>query len=75
MGELKARLAVLTTTEMAVIVSPGANEIEQMKKLGLDIESHRRRMNESQPALDERFKGHRGSAAPGLRVRMWLNRL
>ncbi len=54
--ELKARLQVLTTTDMAVIVSPGQNEIEQMKKLGLDIEPHRRRMNESEPALDERFK-------------------
>ncbi len=34
MTELKARLDVLTTTDMAVIVSPGQNEIEQMKKLG-----------------------------------------
>lgn len=54
--ELKARLDVLTTTDMALIVSPGQNEIEQMKKLGLDIEPHRRRMNESQPGLDEKFK-------------------
>ncbi len=54
--ELKARLQVLTTTDMAVIVSPGQNEIEQMKKLDLDIEPHRRRMNDSQPGLDERFK-------------------
>ncbi|HWI19541.1 MAG TPA: type I restriction endonuclease subunit R [Vicinamibacterales bacterium] len=53
---LKQRLAVLTETDMAVIVSPGQNEIEQMKKLGLDIEPHRRRMNDSQPALDEKFK-------------------
>ena len=53
---LRERLAVLSTTDMAVIVSPGQNEIEQMKKLGLDIEPHRRRMNESQPGLDERFK-------------------
>lgn len=53
---LRQRLEVLTTTDMAVIVSPGQNEIEQMKKLGLDIEPHRRRMNESQPGLDERFK-------------------
>lgn len=56
MAELKARLDVLTTTDMAVIVSPGQNEIEQMRKLGLDIEPHRRRMNESQPGLDEKFK-------------------
>ena len=55
-AELKTRLEVLTTTDMAVIVSPGQNEIEQMKKLGLDIEPHRKRMNESQPTLDQKFK-------------------
>ncbi len=53
---LRQRLEVLTTTDMAVIVSPGQNEIDQMKKLGIDIEPHRRRMNESQPGLDEKFK-------------------
>jgi type I restriction enzyme, R subunit len=53
---LTQRLDVLTTTDIAVIVSPGQNEIEQMKKLGLDIEPHRRRINESQPGLDEKFK-------------------
>ena len=55
-GRAEGALEVLTTTDMAVIVSPGQNEIEQMKKLGLDIEPHRRRMNESQPGLDEKFK-------------------
>ena len=53
---LTQRLDVLTTTDIAVIVSPGQNEIEQMKKLGLNIEQHRRRMNDSQPGLDEKFK-------------------
>ncbi len=53
---LRQRLEVLITTDMAVIVSPGQNEIEQMKKLGIDIEPHRKRMNESQPGLDEKFK-------------------
>ncbi|MFZ4483045.1 MAG: type I restriction endonuclease subunit R [Chthoniobacterales bacterium] len=52
--ELLRRLGVLQTTDMALIVSPGQNEIEQMKKLGLDIEPHRRRMNDE--ALDEKFK-------------------
>lgn len=56
MAELKQRLSVLTTTDMAVIVSPGQNEIQQMQKLGLDIKPHRKRMNESQPGLDEKFK-------------------
>ncbi len=59
-GELKQRLDVLTTTDMALIVSPGQNEIAQMQALGLDIEPHRRRMNESssggRPGLDEKFK-------------------
>jgi type I restriction enzyme R subunit len=55
-AELKQRLEMLKSTDMALIVSPGQNEIEKMQKLGLDIEPHRRRMNESQPGLDERFK-------------------
>ena len=55
-AELKQRLDVLVTTDMALIVSPGQNEIQQMQKLGLDIAPHRKRMYESQPALDERFK-------------------
>jgi len=54
--ELARRLEVLTTTDMALIVSPGQNEIQQMKQLGLDIEPHRKRMHESQPSLDEKFK-------------------
>jgi len=56
LAELKQRLSVLTSTDMAVIVSPGQNEIQQMQQLGLSIEPHRKRMNESQPGLDERFK-------------------
>jgi type I restriction enzyme R subunit len=72
MAELKARLAVLTTTDMAVIVSPGQNEIEQMKKLGLDIEPHRRRMNESQPGLDEKFKDTEDPLRLVFVCAMWL---
>ncbi len=53
---LLERLRVLTTTDMAVIVSPGQNEIQQMQARGLDIAPHRKRMNESQPPLDEKFK-------------------
>ena len=54
--ELQERMRVLQTTDMALIVSPGQNEIEQMRKHGLDIVPHRRRMVESQPGLDEKFK-------------------
>jgi type I restriction enzyme, R subunit len=52
--ELQQRLDVLTTTDMALIVSAGQNEVEQMKALGLDIVPHRQRMNAE--SLDERFK-------------------
>ena len=52
--ELQQRLATLRTTDMALVVSPGQNEIEQMKELGLDITPHRKRMNAE--ALDEKFK-------------------
>jgi type I restriction enzyme R subunit len=39
--DLRARLEVIRTTDMALIVSAGQNEIEQMKQLGLDIAPHR----------------------------------
>jgi len=69
---LTQRLEVLTTTDMAVIVSPGQNEIEHMKKLGLDIEPHRRRMNESQPGLDEKFKDTDDPLRLAFVCAMWL---
>ncbi len=52
--ELLDCLQVLQTTDMALVVSPGQNEIEQMNKLGLDIEPHRRRMHDED--LGEKFK-------------------
>jgi type I restriction enzyme R subunit len=72
MAELKQRLSVLTTTDMAVIVSPGQNEIQQMQKLGLDIEPHRKRMNESNPGLDEKFKDTDDPLRLAFVCAMWL---
>ncbi len=54
--ELAVLQETLATTDMALVVSPGQNEIERMKRLGLDIVPHRKRMNESEPRLDEKFK-------------------
>ena len=71
-AELKQRLDVLTSTDMAVIVSPGQNEIQAMHKLGLDIEPHRRRMNESQPGLDEKFKDTEDPLRLVFVCAMWL---
>ena len=54
--ELRQRLHILTSTDMAVIVSAAQNEIADMAALGLDIEPHRRRLTTSEPPLDQRFK-------------------
>jgi type I restriction enzyme, R subunit len=71
-AELNRRMEVLSTTDMALIVSPGQNEIAQMKALGLDIEPHRKRMNESDPALDERFKDADDPLRMVFLCAMWL---
>jgi len=67
---LRQRLEVLQSTDMALIVSPGQNEIEQMKKLGLDIVPHRKRMND-QP-LDEKFKDPKDPLRLVFLCAMWL---
>src|SRR5207249_5836589 len=68
--ELLDRLRVLQTTDMALIVSPGQNEIEQMRKHGLDIVPHRRRMNDE--ALDEKFKDSQDPLRLVFLCAMWL---
>jgi type I restriction enzyme R subunit len=69
-AELVARLAILTGTDMALVVSPGQNEIEQMKTLGLDIVPHRQRMNNE--ALDEKFKDPQDPLRLVFVCAMWL---
>ena len=51
---LERDISYMEETEMAVVVSSAQNEIEDMKKLGLDIEPHRRRMVRED--LGENFK-------------------
>jgi type I restriction enzyme, R subunit len=53
-AELTEPLSVIQTTDMAVVVSPAQNEIEQIKTFGIDAVPHRKRMRK-QP-LDEKFK-------------------
>jgi type I restriction enzyme R subunit len=69
---LEERLRRLTRLDTALIVSPGQNEIEEMKALGLDIVPHRKRMAESQPALDEKFKDPDDPLALVFVCAMWL---
>jgi type I restriction enzyme, R subunit len=51
---LHARLKNLQETDMAVVVSPGQNEISEMKEKGFDILPHRERMLKED--LEEKFK-------------------
>lgn len=71
-AELKQRLELLTSTDMALIVSPGQNEIQKMQSLGLDIEPHRKRMFESNPGLDEKFKDTEDPLRIAFVCAMWL---
>jgi type I restriction enzyme R subunit len=68
--ELRERLHTLTTTDTALIVSPGQNEIEQMKRLGLDIVAHRKRMNDED--LAEKFKDSTDPLRLVFLCAMWL---
>ena len=51
---LIARIHLMQTTDMGVVVSQGQNEIEDLKAKGLDIVPHRQRMLKE--SLDEKFK-------------------
>jgi hypothetical protein len=42
---LASRIELMETTDMAVVVSQGQNEIAALDRLGLDIRPHRERMN------------------------------
>jgi type I restriction enzyme R subunit len=68
--DLLRRRDLLTTTDMAVIVSAGQNEIEQMQALGLDIVPHRRRMVAEK--LDDKFKDPKDRLRLVFVCAMWL---
>jgi len=51
---LIARIRLMESTDMAVVVSQGQNEVEDLKAKGLDIVPHRQRMLKE--SLDEKFK-------------------
>jgi type I restriction enzyme, R subunit len=52
--DLLAKIAYMEETDMAVVVSPSQNEVEELKQKGVDILPHRRRMVTED--LDTKFK-------------------
>jgi type I restriction enzyme R subunit len=67
---LASRIELMESTDMAVVVSQGQNEIAHLQQAGLDIRPHRKRMLEED--LAERFK----DASDPLRIvfvcAMWM---
>jgi len=70
--ETRQRLQVLETTDMAVVVSAAQNEQAEMTALGLDITPHRKRLVESIPSLDEKFKDPEDPLRMVFVCAMWL---
>jgi len=52
--EIGNKLIYMKRTDMAVVVSPSQNEVEDLKIRGADIVPHRKRMNNED--LDEKFR-------------------
>lgn len=68
--ELNERLRNLQETDMAVVVSPGQNEISQMKEKGFDILPHRERMVKED--LETKFKDPQDPFRLVFVCAMWL---
>jgi type I restriction enzyme R subunit len=67
---LIARIHLMQTTDMAVVVSQGQNEIEELKAKGLDIVPHRQRMLKEN--LDEKFKDEKSELRLVFVCAMWI---
>jgi type I restriction enzyme R subunit len=67
---LNERLRNLRETDMAVVVSPGQNEISEMKAKGHDIVPHRERMVKED--LEEKFKNPKDEFRLVFVCAMWL---
>ena len=52
--EQQRKIAWMESTEMAVVISQEQNEVARFRAWGLDIEPHRRKMEERN--LDDEFK-------------------
>lgn len=68
--ELQHKIQVMTSSEMAVVVSQGQNEVKELADKGLDILPHRKRMNEEN--LGERFKDSKDPLRLVFVCAMWI---
>ncbi|ENY76942.1 TPA: type I restriction endonuclease subunit R [Pseudomonas putida] len=68
--ELQHKVQVMTSTDMAVVVSQGQNEVKELADKGLDILPHRKRMNEEN--LGEKFKDSKDPLRLVFVCAMWI---
>lgn len=68
--ELQHKIQVMTSTDMAVVVSQGQNEVKELADRGLDILLHRKRMNEEN--LGEKFKDSKDPLRLVFVCAMWI---
>ncbi|WP_065761812.1 type I restriction endonuclease subunit R [Pseudomonas defluvii] len=69
-AELQHKIQVMTSTDMAVVVSQGQNEVKELADKGLDILPHRKRMNEEN--LGEKFKDSKDPLRLVFVCAMWI---
>lgn len=67
---LIARISLMERTDMAVVVSQGQNEVEDLKRKGLDITPHRKRLRVEN--LDEKFKDENDPLRLVFLCAMWI---
>ncbi|MBI4318431.1 MAG: type I restriction endonuclease subunit R, partial [Chloroflexi bacterium] len=68
--ELEDKIKYMQESDMAVVVSQSQNEVEDMKKKGLDITLHRRRMITED--LDKKFKDEKDPFRIVFVCAMWM---
>lgn len=68
--ELQRKFDRVNETEICVIVSSEQNEVEKFRKLGLDIETHRRKMVERN--LEKEFKDPENPFRLAIVCAMWI---
>jgi len=68
--EAKAKIAYMEQTDMAVVVSQSQNEVDDFRKKGLDIATHRKRMLTED--MDEKFKNPKDPFRIVFVCAMWM---
>jgi type I restriction enzyme, R subunit len=68
--ELETKIRYMQSTDMAVVISQGQNEVDDMRQKGLDIRPHRKRMLEED--LDTKFKKDNDPLRIAFVCAMWM---